>query len=617
MALMTYLLRDKAGTYYFRRCIPAVLRPFMPAPFTGKREWKRTLGTKDPLKAKRLKRGPEAECDANFEEAGRASRGGEPISRSPSTSPSNLRPEDVELDAMAELLTADEADRVDGDSRRQHQSPEERAQWPDLVPVPFGRRGMAEDEQLGHGEALELLNEDFRQALSRSDPSIVDAELRALLRRRGVAADPLSDGYYQLGMAMLRGHVRAYGLLLRRHKGEVVRTPTPSTGRGPKLSQAYEAWKAGSGVRGGRMPTSGTILEADYAVRRLTEWHGDLPLGDLTRERTREFRDALAKVPIRMTGDLRGLPLRDLLSRDLSAYPPQHAASVNKHLNLLSAIVSHAEAAGRLDAVPNFKNPFGRGLKLAVDARAASRRLPFSVVDLRAIFSTGVFAAAERSTGGGGEAAFWLPLLALLSGARQGELAALRVMDLAQEPESGVWHFDIGTTGGRSIKTASSRRKVPIHPELLRIGLLRYREGLLGSRAGMSAPLWPHIDGDNAGRRGGPWSQWFTRYLRGRAGIKEPGKVFHSFRHTFKDACRDAGLREEVHDALTGHAGNGGIGRSYGQGFGLEALAVEVERIAVPAVLAGLIWEPGPAPRARRRRFRGALHAKQETGVRQ
>lgn len=278
MALMTYLLRDRAGTYYFRRGIPEALRPFMPPPFTGKREWKRTLGTKDPAKAKRLKIAPEAECDADLELAERARRGGPVSARSRPVSSPSLRPEDVERNVVAELLAADEAERADGDARRKHQSPAERAQWPDLVPVAFGRRGMAEDQHHGHGEALELLAADYRRALSRSDPSIVDAKTRDYLRRRGVPVDPTSEHYYQAGMAVLRAHVTAYGLLLRRQEGEVVSTPAPSAGRGPKLSEAYEAWKAGSGVRGGRAPTSGTILEADYAVRRLTEWHGDVAL---------------------------------------------------------------------------------------------------------------------------------------------------------------------------------------------------------------------------------------------------------------------------------------------------------------------------------------------------
>jgi hypothetical protein len=34
--------------------------------------------------------------------------------------------------------------------------------------------------------------------------------------------------------------------------------------------------------------------------------------------------------------------------------------------------------------------------------------------------------------------------------------------------------------------------------------------------------------------------------------------VFHSFRHSFKDACRRAAIPEEIHDAITRHSGGGG-----------------------------------------------------------
>jgi hypothetical protein len=149
--------------------------------------------------------------------------------------------------------------------------------------------------------------------------------------------------------------------------------------------------------------------------------------------------------------------------------------------------------------------------------------------------------------------------------------------------------FDIGTEGGRTIKTASSRRNVPVHPELERVGLLRYRQHLLDRGASPQDPLWPDIKSDSMGRRAGPWSKWFNRYLRDKAGVDDAGKVFHSFRHTFKRMARDARLEEEVHDALTGHTG-GGVGRSYGAGFGLKVLAEAVGRLEVPEVVRGLRW---------------------------
>ena len=49
---MTYLLKDRHGTYYFRRVIPPALRPFMPPPWAGKANFKLSLGTKSPARAK-------------------------------------------------------------------------------------------------------------------------------------------------------------------------------------------------------------------------------------------------------------------------------------------------------------------------------------------------------------------------------------------------------------------------------------------------------------------------------------------------------------------------------------------------------------------------------------
>ena len=52
MALMTYLLKDRHGTYYFRRVIPPDLRPFMPPRWQHKANFKQSLRTKKPSVAK-------------------------------------------------------------------------------------------------------------------------------------------------------------------------------------------------------------------------------------------------------------------------------------------------------------------------------------------------------------------------------------------------------------------------------------------------------------------------------------------------------------------------------------------------------------------------------------
>jgi hypothetical protein len=51
-------------------------------------------------------------------------------------------------------------------------------------------------------------------------------------------------------------------------------------------------------------------------------------------------------------------------------------------------------------------------------------------------------------------------------------------------------------------------------------------------------------------------------------------------------------IGEELHDAFTGHSG-GRVGRSYGGGFGLKALAEAMRRVEVAEATSGLFWALG------------------------
>ena len=95
--------------------------------------------------------------------------------------------------------------------------------------------------------------------------------------------------------------------------------------------------------------------------------------------------------------------------------------------------------------------------------------------------------------------------------------------------------------------------------------------------------------------------QWRPQQQHGRNGshalwasvLDQRSKTFHSFRHTFKRACRKAGLAEEIHHALTGHSG-GGVGRAYGRerradgsldrGISLSRLQDEINKVAYPGL---------------------------------
>ena len=93
-------------------------------------------------------------------------------------------------------------------------------------------------------------------------------------------------------------------------------------------------------------------------------------------------------------------------------------------------------------------------------------RVSFDLEDLRKIFNAPVFREQERPIAGAGEAAYWRPLIALYAGARLTEIGQLRVQDIKRE--SGIDYFDISDEGeDAGIKMLSSRRRVPIHAELV------------------------------------------------------------------------------------------------------------------------------------------------------
>jgi integrase len=204
-------------------------------------------------------------------------------------------------------------------------------------------------------------------------------------------------------------------------------------------------------------------------------------------------------------------------------------------------------------------DPFARVVLERPNRPKINRREEWSRDDLRKLFSSPVFTEGKRSKMGGGEACFWLPVLALFHGSRAGELCQLGRSDVIQR--EGVWCLAIrpgdSDEGEKTVKTVGSERIVPLHRDVLALGFLDYWRTLTGSQ------LFPMVRPDYRGRWSGYYTKWFARYRRS-IGLDERWKDFHSFRHGWKSAARAAGIAEELHDAITGHD-DGSVSRGYGR----------------------------------------------------
>ena len=171
------------------------------------------------------------------------------------------------------------------------------------------------------------------------------------------------------------------------------------------------------------------------------------------------------------------------------------------------------------------------------------------------LFSQPLLTAYQLSTNNkaGKDAAYWIPLLGLYTGARLGELAQLRVIDV--HIDTAVPILAITNEGeGQHVKTKAGLRDVPIHSELIRLGFLDY---VAKAKQSTQVDLWPDLP-TRAGKPGGYFSDWFGSYRRSHGFDKTPD--FHCFRHTVRTQMAETGIPEAVIDTPVGHEISGSVG---------------------------------------------------------
>jgi integrase len=408
-------------------------------------------------------------------------------------------------------------------------------------------------------------------------------DVDAFLDIHGINLDKGSAAYRKLSFAFLRASVKATEAMVKRHNGEPIETPpAPAAlvvgniavpGRDAlDLQTMFGKWLEE------RKPPRKTVLDFTTAVRRFTELHGNLPVYEITKPHLRAYKSALQRLPRSLAGKMRKMTVPQLLEHLHNNPAPEGttlaAGTINKALGALQSVFGWVSNQGYLDDYPNWSNP-AADMKLHNPADEEDGYVPYDAEDLKLIFNSPVFRSGERPRGGGGEAAKWLPVIALFSGARLEEIGQALVADVKKQ--DGIAYLHINTLdreAGKRVKNKSSRRSLPLHPELLRCGFVAYVDE---RRRKGDVRLFPDLRAAVSGQVTGNWSKWWGRYLDG-LGISDPRKVFHSFRHTFKRACRTARIEEELHDALTGHT-SASVGREYGSGVPLEVLAEAIAKV--------------------------------------
>jgi integrase len=407
-------------------------------------------------------------------------------------------------------------------------------------------------------EDTEFVLAATQDALARGDIKHIRYEVDELLKVFQINLDHSCGDYLKLARAIQVAFVKQLKAVLARHRGEPVETPALIEPNQDSPAAAGTLEDALAGWQKERDPSPGVYAEYERAIRLFSELHGDLPIAQIKRSHARSFREALQDMPRHRSGVLLRMPLPELAAWGLKHPEVQRIATptLNKLLGGVQTIALWARDKGMVPEDLPWSDPFSR-MRLKEDP---SGRDAFTVSELNLLFAASVFTKGERPAPGRGEAAFWLPLLSLYSGARRSELAGLRANDVQEVEHVPCFTFIEDKKIGKRLKTATAVRTVSIHPQLITLGWLQHVDAVR-RRDGATAWLFPEISPQFRGALKA-WTKWFSRYLRS-VGIIDDSKVFHSFRHTFKDALRTAAVPEDLNDALAGQK-HSSVGRSYG-----------------------------------------------------
>jgi integrase len=144
---------------------------------------------------------------------------------------------------------------------------------------------------------------------------------------------------------------------------------------------------------------------------------------------------------------------------------------------------------------------------------------------------------------------FWIPLIMTFSGARPGEIAQLHTADIRKDHD--VWIMDINDEEEiKRTKNQNSKRAVPIHLELIRMGFLKHCQWM--TEAG-EKQVFPEIEIPEVGQIAAQFSREFNRYFAD-IGVKTSKKIVsYSLRHTFTDRLRLAGFMNNEIATILGH----------------------------------------------------------------
>lgn len=302
----------------------------------------------------------------------------------------------------------------------------------------------------------------------------------------------------------------------------------------------------------------------------LLEYFGpDRLLGSITKQDASAVKKVLQVLPASRNTKpaLKDLTLMEVIN--VTGLKTISAKTINSHIGTFKRFFDWAERHG------HSPHKLFEGVKVPKAKNNETTRKPFTKEQTQLIYKE----LTENTSGlVRSESHKWGSLIGLFTGARLNEICQLDITDIQED--NGKWVFNITDEGDnkKRIKADASKRKVPIHTELIRLGLLDFVE----ARSSKPRLFYDYSYNSNGGY-GRNLGRWFneTTFLP-KLGIKAPGVVFHCLRHTMVTRLGQADVPEPIIQCIVGHARKGVTQEVYlREGYTLEQLHEAIERFSI------------------------------------
>jgi integrase len=563
-------LVERNGSFYFRRRVPLHLVPRIGKPFV-----QYSLGTNDKKEAIKRREVEDLKWSARFEDL--ASDPGASKSEPDSLPPSNARPPS---DESALRLVYDYVQRMDERSRKRHledgpATEEERRETRMNVEVDMQHMRSLDDPD-AQASIQHIGRKILRSAeLPSDDPSalstpFLDLVRRAVLELQRRTLARLDDNYGSPYFDELFNPAKQPSLNVR------------------ELAEQLLADKREEAELNGLAPKS--IDKQRSSLALVVEILGEeTPVSAIGYDQCKNVQKSLAKLPPNRNKTFKDLTIAQTIERArVEGIPPMSPLTQQPYLAALKDLLDLALNKGFI------AHNHAQSLKpLKRDGVAAGdKRAPFTLQQIKTFFESDFYQNCARGGPKPYKLAvrdwqFWMPLLCLFMGLRPNEVCQLHKGDV-RATAAGVHYVDVvvsaedsdpATQSLKTLKTATSRRRVPIHPELLAIGFLDFVAGKAGAEA-LLFSVKPDKYGNHARYA---LKRFADAYLSAAIELK-PDQAFYSFRHAFRDALRRSKAPPEILRAFGGWSEGKVVSDDYGDKYDPDLTVDHMKMVGFPGL---------------------------------